>query len=56
MIKVKYEIPIDEYYFIPAGSEVKYYGTEKGFCVIEYNQIKYIVNEGYLESAKVLVG
>ncbi|WP_161805231.1 hypothetical protein [Sporosarcina globispora] len=56
MIRVRYDIPIDEYYFIPTGSEVKYLGTEKGFSVIEYNQIKYVVNEGYLEKVEALVG
>lgn len=56
MITVRYDIPINEYYIIPAGSKVKYLGTEKGFCVIEYNQIKYMVNEEYLEKVEVLVG
>ena len=52
----KYEIPLDEYYMIPAGSLVKFCGYENGFAVIQYNQTKYLVNELYFESVEVLVG
>lgn len=55
-LKAKYEIPVDEYYFIPAGSSVKFCGYENGFTVIQYNQIKYMVNENYFEPVEVLVG
>lgn len=55
-LTVKHEIPLDEYYIIPAGSLVKFCGYDNGFTVIQYKQIKYMVNELYLEPVEVLVG
>jgi len=52
-LTTKHEIPLDDYYFIPAGSLVMFCGYENGFTVIQYNQTKYMVNEQYFEPVAV---
>lgn len=55
-LTLKYDVPIDDYYYIPAGKEVEFCGYENGFVVIQYNQMQYMMNEGYFDKIGALTG
>ncbi|MGD7047025.1 hypothetical protein [Rossellomorea marisflavi] len=49
----KYDIPLNDIYFIPEGTEMLAAGDENGFIIVMYKGQRYFLSELYLEVLSV---
>jgi len=52
-VTAKYDIPLDDIYYIPEGTEMLATGDQDGFIVVAYKGQKLYLNELYLDVVRV---
>jgi hypothetical protein len=52
-VTAKYDIPLNDIYYIPEGTEMMATGDQDGFIVVAYKGQKYYLSELYLDVLSV---